>query len=346
MDAAAEQRLVVADELRPRLLKVARRHADSSADAEDAVSIATLRVVDAPVDDPRAVESWLLTTTVRACSELRRRATVPPRAATRLTAVTAEDDPADEVCATAERAWLAALVARLPAPLRRTAEVIGSGGTYKDVARELAVTPRQARRYVGEAKERLRQAVIDARSGLVAFGHRAVSPSASRAARVPAPLWDALTMLVVIGVGAGTFAGQVPPGGAGSDRRDVVAVTVASVDALDAAAAARLDWARAVLLRPDADVVALVRAVARDAIPPRNVRKEHAGKQVGALPGVGPLAAKELETTDQGQSGGEGEGEGYRDDPPLHEWVLWCVQNVEVSPGNALCPEHGQPGGA
>ena len=330
MDERAKGRLDIAVADRRRLLAIARHHADTAEDAKDAVSTATLLVIDAPVHHPAQVKAWLATTTIHCCSQLRRRGRVTPRAAVRLTVDAVEPDPAELICATAELHWLARRIRALPDHLRRTAEILGEGGTYRDVAADQRITPRKAREYVTDAKKRLRDIVASSRAGIAAITRHVSSFVRRGAADAALPVWD-LLVAALAGVVAGSLTVSTDPAPRG-EHRPVAFVQPVPADPLDMVHDTR---------RTRASYLVTVRLLSRLSLQQRTknpgmpVLETPAGDHV-AMTGLWTPAMAEYRPSDEFPRD-------TRERAPLHEWVIWCALNGEVSAQHLGCPREGGP---
>jgi RNA polymerase sigma factor (sigma-70 family) len=149
---------------RPQLLSVARRRIGSSADAEDIVSEAITRALEAESVEPERAVSWLTTVTIRLCID---RARDRGRAPKRLHYAVRHSSPPmrfeDDVIDSLHAGQVAALLSPLSAEHRSILQMRADGRSIASIAEQLSVSEKAAESLLGRAR-------VAARAIMSAFG--------------------------------------------------------------------------------------------------------------------------------------------------------------------------------
>ncbi|HVV30112.1 MAG TPA: sigma-70 family RNA polymerase sigma factor [Mycobacteriales bacterium] len=142
---------------RPLLLSMARSRVGWH-EAEDVVSEALLRLQKAPDVPPAAVRSWLVTTTLRLCTDVHRAAARDQRRRQQLAgrASLSVPGPEEEVTDREQARWLAGQVQRLPDRQAVAIEMRSAGHEVSSIAGQLGVPYKAVESLLSRARRSLR----------------------------------------------------------------------------------------------------------------------------------------------------------------------------------------------
>ena len=154
----ADERWHAVWEHREAAVRAARRYAPSAEDAEDAVMDAIIRCASHPDLDADRAAAFPMVVTRNTCADIaraRRRRESPRYVHAHASDATAGGFE-DTVCAAAEARWLATCLSRLPARERAVVAGRAAGRSDRELALDLAVSPRAVESALTRARRKLK----------------------------------------------------------------------------------------------------------------------------------------------------------------------------------------------